>query len=131
MLAHAPWVLYPGSIERTSFAEKDEEKGYLLLEVDRAEAPGGALSRWTFRGLPARPMSQVSLDVEGLAAGELAARLAQLLAALDPDGVVRLKVLGRPRPEAAAVLAAAALRELAPPTMNLTLSTDEQEPRDW
>jgi len=27
-------VFYPGSIERTSFAEKNESKGYLILEFE-------------------------------------------------------------------------------------------------
>jgi DNA repair exonuclease SbcCD nuclease subunit len=127
VLPHATQVLYPGSIERTSFAEKDEDKGYLMLEVDGAPAPGGAVSRWDFRRLPARPMTKVNVDAEGLGAGELSARLAQLLAAEDPDGVVQLKVLGKPRPEAAAALTATALRELAPPTMNVTLVGDDPE----
>ncbi len=47
-------VLYPGSIERTSFAEREEEKGYVLLEVTPGNEPGGALHRWTFHPLPAR-----------------------------------------------------------------------------
>ncbi|MHB8873487.1 MAG: metallophosphoesterase family protein [Myxococcaceae bacterium] len=120
-------VLYPGSIERTSFAEKDEEKGYLVLEVDGAGVDGGKLGSWTFHRLPARPMSQVELEVDSLGAAELAVRLRALLSTLDPDGVVRLKVLGQLRPDAAPVLAASSLRELAPPTMNLTLATDFRE----
>ena len=31
-------ILYPGSIERTSFAEKDEPKGYLKVELKKARA---------------------------------------------------------------------------------------------
>jgi DNA repair exonuclease SbcCD nuclease subunit len=30
-------VIYPGSIERTSFAERDEEKGYFILELEGLE----------------------------------------------------------------------------------------------
>ena len=37
-------VLYPGSIERTSFAERDETKGYLILEIEPS-ADGGRLDR--------------------------------------------------------------------------------------
>ena len=33
-------VLYPGSVERTSFAEKDEPKGYMILELDASPAGG-------------------------------------------------------------------------------------------
>jgi DNA repair exonuclease SbcCD nuclease subunit len=34
-------ILYPGSIERTSFAEKDEAKGYLVVRIPWGEAPVG------------------------------------------------------------------------------------------
>jgi len=47
-------VLYPGSIERTSFAEMEEQKGYLLLRLD-ATTPRSDI-QWEFRPLPARPM---------------------------------------------------------------------------
>jgi DNA repair protein SbcD/Mre11 len=47
-------VLYPGSIERTSRAERFEEKGYLRVEV----APGGRPS-WRFVELPTQPMSEL------------------------------------------------------------------------
>jgi DNA repair exonuclease SbcCD nuclease subunit len=96
-------VLYPGSIERTSFAERDEPKGYVRLEVVPG-ADGGRLARWEFVPLPTRPM--VVLDVPSRAL------LARRLAALDPHAVVRV-VCPDPPPSAAQ------LRALAPPTMNV------------
>ena len=48
-------VLYPGSVERTAFAEMGEEKGVLLLEVSPDE-DGGRLVQHDFLPLPARPM---------------------------------------------------------------------------
>ena len=48
-------VLYPGSVERTAFAEMEEEKGYLLLECGPDDR-GGRLVRQDFVRLPARPM---------------------------------------------------------------------------
>jgi DNA repair exonuclease SbcCD nuclease subunit len=44
-------VLYPGSIERTSAAERFEEKGYLRIEISR-----GSPLRWRFVELPTQPM---------------------------------------------------------------------------
>jgi DNA repair exonuclease SbcCD nuclease subunit len=56
-------VLYPGSTERTAFAEVGEQKGYLVLELSADGAgPGGRLERWRFEPLPARPMSIVEVD---------------------------------------------------------------------
>lgn len=44
-------VFYPGSIERTAYAEMGEEKGYLLLTID----PDRQV-RWQFETLPTTPL---------------------------------------------------------------------------
>ncbi len=49
--------IYPGSIERTSFAEKDEIKGYLLLKMIQSEKP-----QVNFFELPTRPMYSITID---------------------------------------------------------------------
>ena len=114
-------VLYPGSIERTSFAERDEVKGTLLLECSPGR-DGGRLDRWTFDRLPTRPMRQVSLDVRGLGRTHLAAALRSRFATLDPQSIVRLELDGEPARDAEALLTAPALRRLAPPSMNVDLA---------
>jgi DNA repair exonuclease SbcCD nuclease subunit len=110
-------VLYPGSVERTSAAERHEAKGYVTLEVVPGE-DGGELASWAFHELPARAMVDVNLDAAGLGREQLEARLRELLAAIEADAVVRVRVAGRPEPGA---LTAAAVRALAPPTMTVTL----------
>jgi DNA repair exonuclease SbcCD nuclease subunit len=65
MPLNAP-VFYPGSIERTSFAEKDEPKGYLILEFETGGASTGTLRIWTFQELPARPMNQLDLHTAAM-----------------------------------------------------------------
>lgn len=58
-LAGAPLrapVLYPGSIERTSQAEVNEPKGFLLLTLKPGTTSGGRLLDWLFCPLPTRPM---------------------------------------------------------------------------
>jgi DNA repair exonuclease SbcCD nuclease subunit len=114
-------VFYPGSIERTSFAEKDEKKGYLLLEI----GPDGELKRWRFHELPTRPMLQVELEAHRMRRGELERSLKRTLTKLPADGVVRLRITGRIQKEALSVLSAASLRSLAPPTMNLSVKVLE------
>lgn len=104
-------VLYPGSIERTSRAEKAERKGYLLLEVE-----GGVSVGWRFVELPARPM--VDLELEALGGANLRERVAAALSRLDPNAVVRLKIEGLSR----LGLSEAVVRELAPETMNVELA---------
>jgi len=120
-------VLYPGSIERTSAAERHEPKGFFTLEL-RPGGAGGRLERWAFHELPARPMVDLEVAAAGLDAARLAARLQSRLAAVDPDAVVRLTVIGEVAPGAATVLGAASLRSLAPPTMTLTLRRPRQTP---
>ena len=48
-------VVYAGSVERTSFAEREETKGFVLATV-AAGGRGGRLEACEFRPLPARPM---------------------------------------------------------------------------
>lgn len=111
-------VLYPGSVERTSFVEREEQKGSLILEVEPGR-DGGRLVRWTFVRLPARPMVETTFDVSGLRAEHLARSLRRWLGELPTDAVVRLRIEGRPVPGAERVLSAASLRALAPATMNV------------
>ncbi|MFH1134871.1 MAG: metallophosphoesterase [Pseudomonadota bacterium] len=111
-------VFFSGSIERASFAEKDETKGYFILDV----GPAGRLENWSFKSLPARPMAEVILPAASLDRDQVEARLRAALSDLPGDGVVKIKVEGRPKPETLAVLSAASLRRLAPPTMNVSVS---------
>ncbi len=57
---HAP-VFYPGSTDRTSFAEKNENKGYLILEFELEALKGSVLRQWQFHKLPVRPMTLLNL----------------------------------------------------------------------
>jgi DNA repair exonuclease SbcCD nuclease subunit len=54
-------VYYPGSIERTSFAEKDEKKGYFLFELASYKESGFSIHHKEFVELPVRPM--VKMDI--------------------------------------------------------------------
>ena len=51
-------VIYPGSVERTSFAERDEDKGYAVVTLGHPGEP----VRVDFCSLPARPMVSLMLD---------------------------------------------------------------------
>jgi DNA repair exonuclease SbcCD nuclease subunit len=114
-------VLYPGSTERTSFAERQETKGVLTVEVERSSTAAGGTVRWRFRPLAVRPMVDLELDCGGGAAA-LAARLRDSLAAFDPHSVVRIRLRGTPAPDALPALRAAAVRAAAPPTMHVSIA---------
>jgi DNA repair exonuclease SbcCD nuclease subunit len=121
-------VLYPGSVERTSFAEMREPKGYLLVEV-----PGvpGARIQWTERPLAARPMKVRELDATPLTPAALERRVRAVVSGVPADAVLRIRVRGRLGAGARRVLGAARLRELAPSTMNLdvVLVDEPKRPR--
>lgn len=113
-------ILYPGSVERTAFAEMGEAKGFLTLDVEPdAARPGGRLVGWRFHPLPARPM--VVADLAGADPG-LPAALTRAVASAPRDAVLRLRVRGPVPTGARALLAAEALRRLAPPEMNVEVA---------
>jgi exonuclease SbcD len=114
-------VLYPGSIEKTSFAEKDEKKGFLMLEIERSYRFGCQLKHWCFHELPSRPMAVVDLHVAGMSARALKSWIKSIFQELSADSVVKIKIHGRISEEARPVLAAASLRSLAPPTVNVSV----------
>jgi DNA repair exonuclease SbcCD nuclease subunit len=112
-------VFYPGSIERTSFAEKDEKKGYLILEFEAQGPRAGRLKHWKFHQLYARPMIQLELHAAAMTAKELGSWIKNSLTELPQDSIVKLKVHGKISADAMDVLRAPRLRSLAPQTMNI------------
>jgi exonuclease SbcD len=116
-------VIYPGSVERTAFAERHEEKAYAIVTIGLAGLGGGCLVDTTLRRLPARPMIYLNLVAE-FPVSELLQQLQAQLSALDPDAIVRIRLGGPHAGPARATLTAATLRELAPPTMNVALAPD-------
>lgn len=112
-------VLYPGSIERTSIAEADEDKGFLLIEI--VVGTGRTHVDWQFQSLPARPLVRCALDLDACDDSELDGRLRALLTHAPADAVLTIRVDGTMTPHAARLLSAANLRSLAPSTMNVEL----------
>jgi DNA repair exonuclease SbcCD nuclease subunit len=105
-------VIYAGSVERTSFAEAPETKGYVVLELTRS-----GLGAVEFHPLPARPMVLRSLSFDGLDDVEAHARVAAAIGSTPADAVVQLQVRG----VVPAALSAAALRAIAG-ARNVTLA---------
>ncbi|MFN8583561.1 MAG: metallophosphoesterase [Gemmatimonadaceae bacterium] len=112
-------VLYPGSIERTSVAEADEDKGYLIVDVPHE--PQTAPISWTFHQLPARPLLVRELHVEHVEPDDVRHALESLVHEAPSDAVLTIRVIGQINPEVSRLLSAARLRDLAPDTMNIEL----------
>jgi DNA repair protein SbcD/Mre11 len=99
-----PPVIYAGSIERTSFAEAPETKGYVVVTLARS-----GLESCEFRPLPARPMLTRTLSFDIGDAAHVRERLAEAIASTPHDAVVQLRIIGSPP----ALPTAAALRAMA------------------
>jgi len=114
-------VFYPGAIERTSTAEREERKGYLTLSIRPDDESGGSVDSWTFHELKTRPMVDLALQTGGLDRAQLERLLQERLAEIDQDAIVRIHPEGNLSPTAQPALSAQALRALAPPTMTISL----------
>ncbi len=107
-------VIYPGSTERTAFAEKDETKGYILLDLAGKEDGRGLITGERFIPLPSSPMVDLELQVSSLEELELKALLNREFSRLDTNSIVRLTIDGWPSGRAGNNFSAAALRLMAP-----------------
>lgn len=114
-------VFYPGSTERTSFAEMDEKKGYILMELESRQSAAPPKIRWEFIELPARPMVKLQISPEKLNKKMLKDFLQDSFKKLDPQSVVKLYIDRRISEDCLYVLRASSLRALAPKEMNISI----------
>ncbi|MCC5610496.1 exonuclease SbcCD subunit D [Nostoc sp. CHAB 5834] len=78
-----PPVIYPGSIERVDFSEEKEDKGYVMIELERGKA------EWEFCPLTVRTFRTIEVDVSK--ADDPQGVLMKAIAKYDiQDAVVRL-----------------------------------------
>ncbi|MDZ8066792.1 MAG: exonuclease SbcCD subunit D [Nostoc sp. DedQUE08] len=78
-----PPVIYPGSIERVDFSEEKEDKGYVMIELERGSV------EWEFCPLTVRTFRTIEVDVSK--ADDPQAVLMKAIAKYDiQDAVVRL-----------------------------------------
>jgi DNA repair protein SbcD/Mre11 len=85
VLGEHPPIVYPGSIERIDFGEEHEDKGFVLVELEKGN------TRWRFHKLAARPFVTIAVDVRN--SPEPQARVVLAIEKRDLQGaVVRVKV---------------------------------------
>jgi exonuclease SbcD len=115
-------VLYPGSVERTSFAERKEGKKFTLVELAPDGSKKGQLMSVQFVPLPVRPMMTLVLETEGKTIDELKLFLKSKFAEFDADAVVRIQIRGAVSEALSQVIKAEYLRALAPSSMNVSIT---------
>jgi DNA repair exonuclease SbcCD nuclease subunit len=115
-------VISPGSIERTSFAERFEDKHYAIIHAASSRDGSGVIEKMSFIQLPARPMVKLVIDGPYQDVAGLAKALAGELSGLDEHAVVQVAFGDRVPLALASQLSAPTLRRIAPPTMNISLA---------
>ncbi len=107
-------VIYPGSIERTAFAEKDEEKGFYEIELDEKRSYS-----YKFIPLDSRQMVDILLEKESYTKQDLKEEIVAKIGKIATDSIIRLNMTQK---ENLSLLNAAFLDKLIPPTINYQVS---------
>lgn len=94
-------IVYAGSPDRITFAERDEPKGCVLIEEC------GTALRWRFLAHDVRPMASLPLDVSGLNASQIRHTVLRWLGEQPPGAIAQVRLSGRATPRAMRGLALA------------------------
>jgi exonuclease SbcD len=123
-------VLYPGSLERTTFAEIGEPKGFMVVraavETGAGAGAGNARVAWEFRELPARPMIRREIAIEDMSETALAMAVRAIIAAAPVDAVLSIRLTGTLSASQWRAVSSASLRTIAPRTMNVEIVPAER-----
>jgi len=112
-------VIYPGSIERTSFAERFEEKYYVIIKIDPSVGDQNQVVK--FHPLPTRPMVKLEISIRAKNLDAVKNLIRENIVTLDPNSIVRIQLSGPNAEEHQRSLSARNLRTLVPPTMNISM----------
>ncbi|MFA8342502.1 MAG: exonuclease SbcCD subunit D [Rhodothermaceae bacterium] len=111
-------VIYPGSIERTSFQERTEDKGFYEIIYTQRPNKLWKMKELNFIKLPTRPMVDIILD-DSVNHENLEDVIRTETAKFPEDAIVRLKVNNE---NLIPYLTAEFLKQIFPATMNYELS---------
>ncbi len=59
-LSRNPPVVYAGSIERVDFGEENDQKGFIIIDIDPAKPRGQRIANYAFIPINARPMLTIN-----------------------------------------------------------------------
>ncbi len=109
-------VLYPGAIERTSFAEKNETKGYMTVELEPGRKPA-----WSFHPLESSPMFKLYIDASELSGGSFIEMIEAEVKQLPHDSIIKILVYGEISSEVIKSMRAESMRRVIPESMHATI----------
>ena len=105
-------LIYSGSIERTSFAERQETKGFFMLSLSKDDI------QWEFRPLPARPMHEWTLSPHLLDRQDMISAIQKYAASIPQDSIFQIRSGVEKQLK---ILNIAELRTELPESMNVNL----------
>jgi DNA repair protein SbcD/Mre11 len=103
VLSTEPLMIYPGSIERVDFGEEFEDKGFVLVEVEKGRA------EFKFCPLPVRAFRTIEVDLSEHTTDPQAVLLQAIAGHEITDAIVRL--IYRLRPDQLELIDASALHQ--------------------
>ena len=116
-------VFYPGSIERTSFAERNESKGYLILECIPTEN-GGKINQYKFVELPSRPMEEIKIHAENLSKIDIMKKIINKASTIAKNSIVRLTVIRNDNSDDFEIPKIEEIRNVLPDTINVSYKVE-------
>lgn len=111
-------VIYPGSIERTSIAERFEEKSFTLIKLTWNNRE--MYQEVETHPLPTRPMLKVSVPVRDHPPDQVLVHIQGQLSLVNPNAVVRIELTGNRADQIQRSITAADLRAAVPESMNIS-----------
>jgi DNA repair exonuclease SbcCD nuclease subunit len=117
------YVYYPGSIERTSFAEMNENKGFLILDCI-PNVLGGEVINYEFVELPCRPMEVLNIQADYLSKTDLINQIVQKSSNLDANCVVRIKIFNTKKNDMVEFPNLEEIRKVLPDTINISYKVE-------
>ena len=115
-------IIYPGSTERTSFVEKNEEKGFFEI-VFTNKNKLWKIKYLNFHVLPTRPMEELFIE-KNLKHEILKPYLFAQIAKLNKNSIIRIKCDPELNIQIKKQLSQKFLRETFPKSLNFQLSSD-------
>ncbi len=110
-----PPIIYPGSIERVDFSEEKEDKGYVMIELEKGKV------NWGFCALPVRSFRTIEVDVSK--AEDPQAAIIKVISKYEiTDAVVRL--IYKLRSEQLDLIDGAELHAALAPSHNYTIQAE-------
>ena len=116
-------VFYPGSIERTSFAEKNEKKGYLIIDCIPTKS-GGEIENFEFVDLPCRAMKEIILQAECLSKTDLLNQIVYKISSIDKNCILRLRIKSNKKTIINELPKLEEIRNVLPETVNISYKVE-------